>query len=96
MISIIIISYSLENFKCFFSSAESSNSSGPAIHNGRSNSLEMEEEGHRRSVPYKGQREEVVLLQDILPLPQGHDMGAGGLPPDRLQESQAVLTYLRS
>lgn len=56
----------------------------------------MEEEGHRRTVPYKGQREEVVLLQDILPLPQGHDMGARGLPPDRLQEPQAVLTYLRS
>ena len=55
----------------------------------------MEEERHRRAMPDQRQWKEVVLLPDILPLPQGYDMGTRGLPPDRIQEPEAVLAHFR-
>lgn len=56
----------------------------------------MEEEGHGRAVPHQGQQQALVLLPHLLPLPQGHDLGARGLHADRVQEPQAVSTYVRS
>lgn len=74
---------------------ESGNGRGPAIHNRRPFALKMEEKRYWRTMLDQRQWEEVVLLQDILPLPQGYDMGTRSLPPDRVQESKAVLAHFR-
>lgn len=54
---------------------ESSNSGSTVIHNRRPSTFRMEEERHRCTLPHQRQREEVILLPDILPVPEVHDMG---------------------
>lgn len=74
---------------------ESGDSSGSAVYHRRPITFKMEEEGHRRALSDQGQREEVVFLQDILPIPKSNDLGARSLPSDRVQEPKTVLTHIR-